>query len=265
MPPNVKSSCCSWSVSWRSKKHCCPLEVKSGNDSGMRWQETFRKVGGRVCSPLVTAACLPRQQHYPQYQMGNFGDYYKNLLAWEGYKPADVELIAPWDAAESTLIQKDFKQAINTSGIKSRIIPIRPGSTNQSVGNQVASFFVKIINSNLPKYVMRDYSGQGYPDKKLIEKSSQKVFAFELKATSSWNSSDSNRRVLTSSSKRLREKFSASINHILATCCYSDSPGWKLTGLRLDFIEPTAEVDVRLEASVNHKSLSLGTHSHVLL
>lgn len=197
--------------------------------------------------------------------MGNLGDYYNNLMAWEGHRPDGVVLIAPWDMTDSKLIQEDFQLAMNASGVKSRAIPIRSGSTNQSVGNQVASFFATIINPHLRKYLIRDCSGQGYPDKKLIDKNSQKVFAFELKATSSWNSSDSNRRVLTCSSKKLRESFSSPINHILTTCCYSENPDWKLTALRLDFIEPTTQVDVRLEASVNHKSLSLGSHIHTLL
>ena len=197
--------------------------------------------------------------------MGNFGDYYRNLLAWEGHQPNGIELIAQWDIVDSQSIQEDFRQAVTASGIKSQAVPIRSGSSNQSVGNQVASFFVTIINSHLQRYLIRDCGGQGYPDKNLIDKHSQKIFAFELKATSLWNPSDSNRRVLTCSSKKLRERFSGSINHVLATCCYSENPEWKLTALRLDFIEPTTEVDVRLEASVNHRSLSLGTHKHILL
>ena len=88
-----------------------------------------------------------------------------------------------------------------------------------------------------------------------------RIFPFEVKATGQWNRSDSNRRVLTSSSKKLRETFREPINHLLVTILYKKSSGrYRVEGIRLDFLEPTTQVNVRLEASVNHRILDGGTH-----
>ena len=69
-----------------------------------------------------------------------------------------------------------------------------------------------------------------------------------------------------SSSKKLRRLFSAPIHHLLATVIYDNSEGsCQIKKLRLDFLEPTTEVGVRLEASVNHKILSQGKHNFKVL
>ena len=104
-------------------------------------------------------------------------------------------------------------------------------------------------------------SGAGYPDKTLTERSTRLKMPLEVKATSAWNPSDSNRRVLTSSSKKLRSQFRTPIYHLLLTVLYSPtSTHATIDAIRLDFLEPTTTVSVRLEASVNHKILSNGPH-----
>jgi hypothetical protein len=65
-----------------------------------------------------------------------------------------------------------------------------------------------------------------------------------------------------SSSKKLREAFAAPIHHVLLTVCYDVAGAvYCISCVRLDFIQPTTEVSVRLEASVNHKILSSGQHT----
>ena len=83
-----------------------------------------------------------------------------------------------------------------------------------------------------------------------------------MKATSQWNPADSNRRVLTSSSDKIRNHFCPQIYHLNCTVMYdiSDSDDARINALRLDFLQPTTTVNVRLEASVSHKILSNGTH-----
>lgn len=82
-----------------------------------------------------------------------------------------------------------------------------------------------------------------------------------MKATSGWNPKDANRRVLTSSSKKLRSQFSEPIHHLLLTVLYSNSQNSaNIERIRLDFLEPTTIVNVRLEASVNHKILANSLH-----
>ena len=86
-------------------------------------------------------------------------------------------------------------------------------------------------------------------------------FPFELKATSTWDAADSNRRVLTSSSRKLRQRFPGAVNHVLATMLYASGAGVsRVQSLRLDFIEPSTLVNIRLEASVSHRLLAQATH-----
>ena len=145
-------------------------------------------------------------------------DYYRELQIREGLTP--TELIAEWDNTAVNEISADFRSAMASSKITQQIVPIRPGSSNQSVGNQVADFFTLQFPGFLTQHVIRACSGAGYPDKILVRRRDQKTSPLELKATSGWNSADSNRRVLTSSSRKLRQQFQAPINHLLATILY---------------------------------------------
>ncbi len=191
-------------------------------------------------------------------------DYYDGLLRWENV-PVQP-LVTRWDPSESNAIERDFAQALDRSRTIGGFIPIAPGSTNQSIGNQVESHFIRDIQSHLSEFKIFNCSGAGYPDKTLVQLSNRKEYPLEFKATSHWNPSDSNRRVLTSSSTKLRRKFQGSINHILATVIYDNSGGTcQVQHLRLDFLEPHTQVSVRLEASVNHKILSQGSHQNVTL
>ena len=84
------------------------------------------------------------------------------------------------------------------------------------------------------------------PDKVLVCRQGGQLFPLELKATSGWNAADSNRRVLTSSSRKLREVFRPPINHLLATIRYGQRANdWLITSLRLDFIGPNTMVVLR--------------------
>src|SRR6266700_6027333 len=186
-------------------------------------------------------------------------EYYNELQRREGLEP--VELIADWKAQDADAISAAFRNAFATSRIIEQTIPIRPGSTNQSIGNQVADFFVPVINQHLQSYRIDACPGGGYPDKILVEIDSRRTFPFELKATSTWDAADSNRRVLTSSSRKLRQRFPGAVNHVLATVLYATGGGIsRVRSLRLDFLQPDTLVNIRLEASVSHRLLAEATH-----
>jgi hypothetical protein len=186
-------------------------------------------------------------------------DYYNELQRREGLEP--VELVAAWLQADADAISAAFRNAFSTSRITEQTIPIRAGSTNQSIGNQVADFFVPVMNQHLQQFRIDACPGGGYPDKILVEIASGRTFPLELKATSTWNVADSNRRVLTSSSRKLRQRFPGAVNHVLATVLYSMGAGVsRVQSLRLDFIEPGTLVNIRLEASVSHRLLAEATH-----
>jgi hypothetical protein len=186
-------------------------------------------------------------------------EYYNELQRREGLDP--VELVAEWAQPDTDAISAAFRNAFAASRIIEQAIPIRAGSTNQSIGNQVADFFVPVMNQNLQAYRIDACPGGGYPDKILVEIASRRTFPFELKATSTWDAADSNRRVLTSSSRKLRQRFPGAVNHVLATMLYATGAGIsRVQSLRLDFIEPGTLVNIRLEASVSHRLLAQATH-----
>ncbi len=194
--------------------------------------------------------------------MKSFSEYYKDLLEWEG---VDVqELITKWDSNLIAEIITDFEQSISASSLKGSLCQIREKSSNQSIGNQVEVFAIEKLNQQLQVFTIENCSGAGYPDR-ILTKDTFRHIALEFKATSDWNPSDSNRRVLTSSSKKLRNKFVLPIYHLLCTVIYLiEGESARVAAVRLDFIEPTTQVSVRLEASVNHKTLAGGDHQIIV-
>jgi len=172
-----------------------------------------------------------------------------------------LELVAAWNDLAVQAISTDFRRAVELSQIVQQVVPVRADSTNQSIGNQVADFFTLQFPRHLNAYEIRGCAGAGYPDKVLACRQDGQLFPLELKATSGWNAADSNRRVLTSSSRKLREVFRPPINYLLATIFYGQRANdWFITALRLDFIGPNPMVNIRLEASVSHRLLAQATH-----
>ena len=194
--------------------------------------------------------------------MKTFADYYKDLLIWEEVK--SQELISTWQPNLIAEIKADFTQSVSKALSKNLFCEFTPDSQNQSIGNQIEVYIIERLNQYLQVFTIENCSGSGYPDK-FLAKGDWKQIALEMKATSNWNDADSNRRVLTSSSKKLREKFVSPIYHLLCTVQYQNQNNSAIiNSVRLDFIEPNSQVGVRLEASVSHKSLVLGTHEKII-
>ncbi len=191
-----------------------------------------------------------------------FSEFYLELQKRECHEPR--LLVDAWPAALSDEIATDFTHAASLQALKGSVCPIRAGSSNQSIGNQVEAFVVPKLVAGLRKYHLEKCRGAGYPDQQL--RSNDLLIPLELKATSDWNPSDSNRRVLTSSSEKLRKYFQSPIYHLLCTVLYTDvAGGTRIDALRLDFLEPDSPVSVRLEVSVNHKLLATGKHKSVTI
>ena len=172
-----------------------------------------------------------------------------------------MPLVHAWPVQLRQSVEADIASAIVSSGVKGTNCPIRPGSTNQSIGNQVESYTIQLLQQHTSAFTIGPCSGAGYPDKTLMERSTRLKIPLEVKATSGWNPADSNRRVLTSSSTKLRNQFTAPIHHLLLTVIYTSATSHAIIdAIRLDFLEPSTSVSVRLEASVNHKILSNGPH-----
>ncbi len=192
--------------------------------------------------------------------MFNLENYYRDLAKWEKQSP--IPLVHAWSKPLRNAVESDFVAATASCQIKSANCPIRPASTNQSIGNQVEEYTISKLNGHLSEFSIAPCKGSGYPDKTLTQKTTRLKMPLEFKASRDWNPNDANRRVLTSSSKKLRRQFSATIHHLLLTVLYaSESPRHvTIKTLRLDFLEPSTTVNVRLEASVNHKILANGPH-----
>ncbi|MGI8543321.1 MAG: hypothetical protein ACR2MD_07540 [Aridibacter sp.] len=194
--------------------------------------------------------------------MDTFAKYYKELLKREN--ESQRQLIYVWRKDLIEKVETDFAQAIINSSIIGSRCPIARNASNQSVGNKVEQFVSNKINSKLRAFTIEKCKGNGYPDKTLLEMidgDKLKQIALEMKATSKWDTKDSNRRVLTSSSKKLCENFTEPIYHLVCTTKYKrNSVSATIEGIRLDFVLPKSYVSIRLEASVSHKILDKGNH-----
>ena len=193
--------------------------------------------------------------------MSNLQDFFRDLLNWEGRQYR--ELIHPWPRDLRNSIILAFENAVSVSSIKGSVCPTIPESTNQAIGNQVEKYIVQELGSAIYGFSISNCSGAGYPDQTLIRQNPNLHIPLEMKATAKWKDTDGNRRVLTSSSKKLQEKFTEPIYHLLLTVLYSKEDGENyatIDTIRLDFLEPTTTVNVRLEASVSHKILVNDQH-----
>jgi hypothetical protein len=193
-------------------------------------------------------------------------DYYLRLQEFEGETP--VELIAPWQPELIEVIHADFNAAIQTGVLHGASVRIPARTSNQSIGNKVADFAAARIDAALQQFRIEGCSGHGYPDRVLRRLADDRCYPTELKATSAWDPADSNRRVITSSSAKLRRQFTPPINHLLITFSYvlnTETEQADITAVRMDFVQPDTIVNIRLEASVSHRLLAEGRHRHFTL
>ena len=216
--------------------------------------------------------------------MSTLRKYYQDLLSWEQLYGEPVEqqsdvlressegqqqrdLVAEWPHTLRESIESALVNAVSESAVKGSTCPLRPGSTNQAIGNQVEKYTMGKLNRAISDFSISPCRGAGYPDQLLTQTATNRRIPLEVKATSIWDPSDSNRRVLTSSSKKLQIQFRDPIYHLILTVLYTENENLAtneksatIDAIRLDFLEPTTPVNVRLEASVNHKILAEGHH-----
>ena len=191
----------------------------------------------------------------------NLLDFYRQLLHREGLS-LKYDLCNRWPPSLIDDIIFHFTRTIKHSRLRGMFCPILTKTSNQSAGNKICNFFIPRISKDLSRFRIIACDGPGYPDKTLIRISDGLRIPLEVKATKEWNHSDTNRRVLTSASNKLRENFTWPFYHLLIHLVYSlKNQRSEIKCIRLDFLEPTTLVQIRLEASVNHQSLSKGNHT----
>lgn len=175
---------------------------------------------------------------------------------------APMQLIREWRNEEVNSIIIEMRSAVITSQIIGSTIPNLTG-TNQSKGNQVEKYFVsKLSNQWKSESGIFDAPGKGYPDR-IFRVENCRSF-MEIKATSNWSENDSIRRVLTAKPEKMRNLVNSNAvdqppAHFICTIVYSE-PNSNIISIRMDFIDPNTEIDVRFEASTSQKRLTNGGH-----
>jgi hypothetical protein len=197
--------------------------------------------------------------------MPTFAEYYQDLLESEDLQ--EQELISVWLPDLITEVTNEIGQAVENSNLINSLCQIEPNSSNQSIGNQIATHLSNRLNEQMQNFnLLRCIGREGYPDRILVRVADDsRHISFEIKSTSNWNPNDTNRRVLSSSSSKLRQNFNVPIHHLICTVIYQMENNFaRIRAVRLDFIEPDTDVKVRLEASVSHRILSNGEHQTVV-
>ncbi|WP_123876531.1 hypothetical protein [Fuscovulum blasticum] len=200
--------------------------------------------------------------------MSRFDDYLTEVQQRMGLVP--INLIRTWTAAEITSVELAIRTAVAASQIVGMVIPNFVG-TNQAKGNKAADFFIATIPPHLPaNNSIVAARGAGYPDRLFVSGATR--HCMEFKATSNWQDGDPNRRVLTSApTKMIRLVNSRQVGvapnhvpaHLICTVLYSEQQS-SVQGVRLDFLEPDSEVNIRLEASTSQRLLAMGTQQRFI-
>lgn len=191
--------------------------------------------------------------------MARFDEYLREVQRREGLEPR--ELIRPWTPAEINRVDRHVRRAVTASGIIGQRVPGLEGLTNQARGNRVANHFRDRVQPHLEEGAqIVSAPGLGYPD--LLMRIGEEACLMEAKATSGWDDADSNRRVLTSSPRKMlnllaRGHVGATPAHLIVSVHYDRNTSL-LGSVRLDFIEPDTEVNIRLEASTSQRLLAQG-------
>lgn len=196
--------------------------------------------------------------------MPKFADYLMELQA--RFELGPIELIREWKPQETKTAESAFRDAIEKSDVIGSPIPNFVG-TNQAKGNKAEAFFVATVDPYLPgSNRILDADGAGYPDR--IFHTSGVGFFLEMKATATWDDGDASRRVLTSKPHKMialvnSGTVTAPPAHMICTLIYCDRNS-TITRIRLDFLRPDSEVDIRFEASTSQRILCIGTHHSVI-
>lgn len=198
--------------------------------------------------------------------MPRFDDYLLEVQQRMNLLPA-MALIRAWRPQEITAVEAALRGAVAASGVLNSVIPNFVG-TNQSKGNKAANHFLAVVPPHLPAQAQIIVAnGAGYPDRILVL--GQVGYCLEFKATANWQDGDTNRRVLTSTPTKMRRLVNLGTignppAHLICTVLYSDANS-TVTGIRLDFLDPSSIVNIRLEASTSQRLLAQSPHHNVTI
>lgn len=191
--------------------------------------------------------------------MKNLGDYFGELVGREGATRKD--LTARWHRKDVRSITQCLRNAFVRCRFTRRPLLVERNVSGPAMGNRVADFFAARMDEQLRNFQIKKCAGQGYPDRQLVRLQKDRRFALELKSTRTFEPKSTHRVILTCSSHKLQRHFGGPVHHLLVTIFYRKQGReiW-INNFRLDFLEPSTKVNVRLEASLSHHLLANSTH-----
>lgn len=178
--------------------------------------------------------------------MNTLGEYFRDSK--------QQMLIGDWNKTQIATLEPKLKKLSKLLLGKS----VKRGGSNQSIGNRYQKLVESLFEyGNIPGTEHVTVSASGYPDVALRVGKESFTVALEVKATSNWDPTDSNRRVLMSSFRRLKAisgKFpNDPILHLLCTVEYNKT--MVIEKVRYHFLGPKSKINYRQEASVSHRIL----------
>ena len=79
-----------------------------------------------------------------------------------------------------------FENAVSEASVKGSVCPLTPGSSNQSIGNQVEKYIVQKLSEVISGFSIFKCQGSGYPDQVLVQQTTGLHMPLEMKATQRW-------------------------------------------------------------------------------
>jgi hypothetical protein len=170
----------------------------------------------------------------------------------------DSTYISSWDSSEvieaTRYLKPHLKKLIGSS--------LHVGAaSNQAIGNKAADWLIGELESvSTTQWTSKKSDvSSGYPDAFAL--TPRNIVFLEIKSSSSWELSDSNRRVLLSSPHRMRglaRKYGdlRLKKHMLISIDYSNGGDHiEIRGFHIAFLQPDFQVSKRVEASTSQKDL----------
>lgn len=170
----------------------------------------------------------------------------------------DSSLIGTWEESRLKEVKRYLKSVLKKLvGSKVHV----GTASNQAIGNKAADWLIKELEqvSTARWKTQKTDVAAGYPDAFVITPS--ELIFLEIKASSAWSPTDSNRRVLLSKVERIRKldnKYgkTKTKKHLLISIDYRKiGDDVQIEGFHIAFLQPKFQISKRVEASTSHRGI----------
>lgn len=211
-------------------------------------------------TPGLSDVCNEPHTAMSNFKKSTFQKFLRVLQESEGAPPPIRDLIHPWAKPRRQQVEAAFRQL--QKAVSARQPVTGSVATAQELGSTGESE-TDLLLSGLPGFTIKPAPGCGYPDRLLLPQAeAHNPIALEVKTSFQWDPDDTIRVVLASSTTKLRNLFRAApINHLIVFLQINKAPPHLLTRVRLFFLPPDFEVNLRLEAHTNKATLNESANS----